>query len=82
MLAPFMYNTVHCVYSRGVEGFKAISSVTGDGTGCPSNRSPTLELKCSGPLQLPHGDILSVLFHIYTMGLMTCPTNLPVAYGK
>lgn len=35
MLAPFMYNTVHCVYSRGVEGFKAISSVTGDGAGCP-----------------------------------------------
>lgn len=29
MLASFMYNTVHCVYSRGVEGFKTISSVTG-----------------------------------------------------
>lgn len=33
--------------------------------------SSALELKCSGTSTMSSWDILSVLFHIYRMGLMT-----------
>lgn len=39
-----------------------------------------MEPKCSGTSRCPHWDILSVLFHTYKIGPMTCPIDLPAAY--